>query len=669
MTFKKMLFNSNLLGDIEWVATGSVEATGPSINFTGEGKVSGFPDINMMGDEFKIDIKTSDNIYTDVYQPKAFIHIQFLYIGGKVFKGTYPIIGDVVTVNPEVSEMGDMNSKIGQYPITNFNITIESKHPLNISSARVYKSTRDAVVESEGGITQNPDGSYDIGENVTSSGGGGGGVGGGDLDELWDAINSHSKQMIVDNNYFMRVDEQYPGEGSEIIDVRHTPYNNSTEVTLSADKIRPFTVGYGDLLSHLELFNYGNEIQGNRQIGVKLSGGNSQDPLWGGINFLKDDVRIPSLQSDHLSPKQIVPQNETSEILGEHFGPGGDGEGTFGWSSGIEIEYRSYIPVNHTTFDASNPELPDMSANGYVDGYVITMKHHRRPNYTDGQSGDSVQVGDFVNPLTNQPPWTPPGSYGDGGPRIIKYLFANDYRVYITSGEGTPNQEQMFFLLSDFPNLFQELRGYQIGASEPTGSGSAIPTDGDFSGTRNGSFRYIGSSKTVRIPHVIKGVRVTSYRGMFENTEVSKVISNNRSVTDMAEMFKGNTSYVLDVSELDTFNVKYMRGMFDNTNAYTLDLSNFDTSQVTDMYSMFAGSNATEIILSSFDTRKVRDMGWMFANAKVSPVFIRTFDMDPFKTNVYGMFSGAKASVVYVKDKAVADYLNSQVTEDISFEY
>ncbi len=44
-----------------------------------------------------------------------------------------------------------------------------------------------------------------------------------------------------------------------------------------------------------------------------------------------------------------------------------------------------------------------------------------------------------------------------------------------------------------------------------------LATDADFSGDTNGTFKYIGTTKCVEIPHVIKGVNVTSYYEMFRD--------------------------------------------------------------------------------------------------------------------------------------------------------
>ena len=121
-------------------------------------------------------------------------------------------------------------------------------------------------------------------------------------------------------------------------------------------------------------------------------------------------------------------------------------------------------------------------------------------------------------------------------------------------------------------------------------------TDDDFSGIIDGSFKYIGTATTVRIPHTIKGIPVTSYAYMFEGTYVERVISDNPNVTTMSQMFYDSKATILNLSSFDTSNVLNMRYMFANTQMTILNLSSFDTSNVTDMInmgSMFAYSQIT----------------------------------------------------------------------------
>ncbi len=126
--------------------------------------------------------------------------------------------------------------------------------------------------------------------------------------------------------------------------------------------------------------------------------------------------------------------------------------------------------------------------------------------------------------------------------------------------------------------------------------GYVLATDDDFSGTTDGSFRYIGTALKVVIPIKIKGIAVTRYSNMF-NSDTGKlvegVVSNNPNVTRMNSMFYDSQATTLDLSSIDTSNVTHMNYMFSGSQATTLDLSSFDTSNVIGMGRMFQSSQAT----------------------------------------------------------------------------
>ena len=187
-----------------------------------------------------------------------------------------------------------------------------------------------------------------------------------------------------------------------------------------------------------------------------------------------------------------------------------------------------------------------------------------------------------------------------------------------------------------------------------------LATDEDFSGTVNGEFRYIGSSDCVKIPHVIKGVDVTSYKDMFRDTKVSKVVSDNPNVTDMSWMFVGSKATELDLSNFDTSNVTDMEWMFAFSQATELDLSRFDTSNVTNMGSMFSSSKDTELDLSSFDTSNVTDMSFMFSSSQATELDLSSFDTRNVKSMTF-MFSNSQAETVYVRTQADADKFNAPI--------
>ena len=91
--------------------------------------------------------------------------------------------------------------------------------------------------------------------------------------------------------------------------------------------------------------------------------------------------------------------------------------------------------------------------------------------------------------------------------------------------------------------------------------------DVDFSGTSNGEFRYIGAYPYVEIPHIIKGVNVTSYSNMFNGTSARGVKSTNKNVTNMSNMFYGSKATSLDLSSFDTSSVEYTDSMFHGSQA------------------------------------------------------------------------------------------------------
>ena len=167
--------------------------------------------------------------------------------------------------------------------------------------------------------------------------------------------------------------------------------------------------------------------------------------------------------------------------------------------------------------------------------------------------------------------------------------------------------------------------------------GYVLATDDDFSGTTNGSFRYIGSDLKIVIPNRIKGIAVTRYDSMFRDSSVIGVVSYNKNVTDMTGMFQNSKAITLDLSIFDTSNVTDMGYMFYNCTSLTsLDLSTFNTSNVTNMGRMFQScSSLTSLDLSSFDTSNVTNMDYMFYNCtSLTTAYARTQeDADKFNSS------------------------------------
>ena len=188
-----------------------------------------------------------------------------------------------------------------------------------------------------------------------------------------------------------------------------------------------------------------------------------------------------------------------------------------------------------------------------------------------------------------------------------------------------------------------------------------IASDDDFSGTSNGTFKYIGSHKYVIIPHVIKGVNVTSYRDMFRDnasTILKGIASDNPNITVMGSMFYNSLATTLDLSSFDTSSITNMWGMFAGSKATTLDLSSFDTSKVTDMGSMFYNSKATTLDLSSFDTSSVTNMRGMFSSSLATTLDLSNFNTSSV-TDMGEMFAGSLATTGYARTQADADRFNA----------
>lgn len=144
-------------------------------------------------------------------------------------------------------------------------------------------------------------------------------------------------------------------------------------------------------------------------------------------------------------------------------------------------------------------------------------------------------------------------------------------------------------------------------------------------------------------------------RSMFEGARgipsLNLSLFDTRKVEDFSSMFRGVVvdNNTLDVSHFDTSNATSFGLMFDGTNlAGNLDLSNFNTSKVIDMSNMFSSSVLlTNVNLSSFDTRSVIDMHGMFYRTVGMPVIdIRNFDTSHVQ-NMQDMFR--ESGVVTIK--------------------
>lgn len=100
-----------------------------------------------------------------------------------------------------------------------------------------------------------------------------------------------------------------------------------------------------------------------------------------------------------------------------------------------------------------------------------------------------------------------------------------------------------------------------------------------------------------------------------------------KSICCVYRMFYNCKSKLLGLDKMDVSALENMRGMFDSYLGDELNVSGLDTKNVKDMSYMFAHCNNVELLdVSSFDTSKVTDMNHMFASAGVSSLTLRNFN-------------------------------------------
>lgn len=186
---------------------------------------------------------------------------------------------------------------------------------------------------------------------------------------------------------------------------------------------------------------------------------------------------------------------------------------------------------------------------------------------------------------------------------------------------------------------------YEEWVDERISEGYIMTEDSDYSGDKDGEFKYIGNNKKVIVPKIIKGVTLTNTSMMFSNSNIEGVALNNSNVTNMYRMFANSQATTLKLSSFVTSNVTNMNGMFHDSQVTTLDLSSFDTSKVTNMYQMFNGSQAKILDLSNFNTTNVSNMYGMFYQSQATTIEVSSFNTSTV-TNMSLMFSESKSTTL-----------------------
>ena len=129
---------------------------------------------------------------------------------------------------------------------------------------------------------------------------------------------------------------------------------------------------------------------------------------------------------------------------------------------------------------------------------------------------------------------------------------------------------------------------------------------------------------------------------MFYNAQIPSVSLSGldcSEVTDMEAMFMNARISQIDLAGLRTSKLTNMECMFEGCQIKdNLDLSGFNTEKVTSMSSLFKNCTATDICLTSFKTSNVTNMSSMFSGcSKLTSLDLTKFNTEKVQNN-YSMF-------------------------------
>jgi len=267
---------------------------------------------------------------------------------------------------------------------------------------------------------------------------------------------------------------------------------------------------------------------------------------------------------------------------------------------------------------SSGPQTQTVSASTAITTVVI---EHTTNNCIGAQSFSSNIIG------------LPPGL--SWGSNIPSGGFWSIYGTPSAQASGTYNYTLTVSSTSYVSSYTGAITVLAAAASSTTASSSIYF---DSNGTCNCANASVGDTAT------ISG---TLYTVVDDNSIKTEIANGNYNlctslVTNMSELFKGNTSFNSDIGFWDmsnvtntdrmfqqatafnqdigswnTSSVTNMTGMFFIATAFNQDIGSWDTSNNTQMAAMFQGASAFNQDIGDWDTSSVTDMSWMFASAHI----------------------------------------------------
>ena len=137
---------------------------------------------------------------------------------------------------------------------------------------------------------------------------------------------------------------------------------------------------------------------------------------------------------------------------------------------------------------------------------------------------------------------------------------------------------------------------------------------------------------TIRCPHAefedegwVDGVQYTKRtRDMITTDNAATTCTSG--ITDMSNLFEGETDFNEDISHWDVSRVSDMSEMFSSASDFDQDIGDWDVSSVTSTNSMFWGAESFNQDIGDWDVSNVTDMGGLFG----------------WQLNAGGMFAGAE---------------------------